>query len=62
MVVEDFDPHAQGAGLNLTVPYRADRVTTDEAADDVGAPRNRCEVNILLDLLVDEIEAFRGER
>jgi hypothetical protein len=61
-IVEHLDPHAEAADLDLSTPYRSDRIAAHEQTDDVGAAGDRGEVNVALDLFVDEIEALRRQR
>ena len=62
VVVEDIDGKAEATSLNLAAPDRAGRIAEHEAANDVGAAGDGGQMNIALDLAIDEIEAFRGER
>src|SRR3546814_5334680 len=43
-------------------PHRADRVAADEAGDDVGAAGDGGQADVLLDVLVDVVEALRHQR
>src|SRR3954465_11145375 len=54
-LVEDFNLHGEAAGLDLSPPYGADRIAEDEATDDVGAARDRRQVDIPFDVVVHEV-------
>src|SRR5690606_16840669 len=60
--VEHGDIHAEPRALDLTAPYRGRRIAEHEARDDVGAPRDRGEMDVRLDLAVDVVEAFGNQR
>ncbi len=58
----DVDRHAETRGLDLATPHRAGGIAEHEAGDDIGAAGDRGEVHVFLDIAVDVIEAFGGER
>ena len=58
-IVQDLDREAEAAHLDLAAPDRAGRVAEHEAGDDVGAARDRGQLHVGLDLVVDVVEALR---
>ena len=52
----------EAAALDLAAPDRQRRIAEHEARHDVGAARDRRQADVVLDALVDVVEAFRRER
>ena len=61
-IVGHVHRHAETEGLQLTAPDRTDGIAQREAGDDVGAARNRGEMQVVLDGAVDVLEPLRRER
>ena len=61
-LVEHVDRHAEPRPLDFAAPDRLRRDAEHEAGDDVGAARDRGEMQVRLDRVVDEVEVFRRER
>ncbi len=61
-LVEHLDRQTQPAGLDLAPPHRPDRISQHEARHDVGAARDRGEMNVALHLGVDVVEALGHQR
>ena len=62
LVVVDVDRETEAAALELAAPHGQRRIAKREARHDVGAAGDRREAKIVLDALVDVVEAFLGER
>ena len=62
VVGPDIHRHAETGRLDFAAPDRRGRIAEHEAGHDVGAARNRGEMQVLLDVGIDVIEAFGGER
>src|SRR5262245_2553278 len=58
VLIPDFDLHAERPALDLAAPHRPDRVPADEATDNVGASRDRGQVDVRLDVRIDEVKAL----
>ena len=53
---------AQPAALQLAAPDRQRRIAEREAGHDIGAARDRRQAEVVLDALIDVVEALLGER
>src|SRR5688572_11376859 len=62
VLVEDLDRHAEALRLDFAAPYRAHRVAEHEAGHDVGAPGDRRQADVVLDVTVDVVEALGKKR
>ena len=62
VVVEYRDGHAEPAALDFAAPHRQQRVAEHEAAQQVGAARDRRELQILTDSVVHVVESLGGQR
>ena len=61
-IIECVHVHAQTWALYFARPDRGVRIAADKQADDVRASGNRREVHVTLDLAVDVLETFCGQR
>ena len=61
VVAQDAHVHAQRRALQFAAVHRQNRAAGEEAGDDVGAAGDRRQAQVLLDLAVDVIEAFRRQ-
>ena len=59
--IEHVDVHSEAWALDLATMDRPGRIAEYETGDDVGPAGNRCEVNVPLDAVVDEIETLGNE-
>ena len=62
VVVVDVDREAQPAALQLAAPHGQRGVAEREARHDVGAAGDRRQAEVVLDDLIDVVEALLGER
>src|SRR5207237_7266898 len=62
VVVEDVDRESEAAALQLSPPHGQRRIAEREAGNDVSASRDRRQAQVVLDALIDVVEAVRRER
>jgi len=62
VVVEHVGGNAQARSLDLAAPHGLGRNAQHEAADDVGAARDRGQMHVALDVLVDIVETLLRKR
>src|SRR5947199_9895362 len=61
-LIVDIDAHAQTPALELATPHRSGRTTQREAGDDVRTSGYGRKTQVILDALVDVVEALWRER
>ena len=62
LVIENPDRHAQPGALDLTAIDGCGRIAENEARDEIGAARDRREMDVFLDVPVDVVEALGQKR